>query len=294
MHTSPIYDESIFVYSTIRFAHISIAYHLRRLFSYTACSDPGIAFAPRPAYNSSDEDSNVGISLVNAVQSHVNSVNNAGDGERESFDVDSNGSSRSGSSKSDDHHYETHAEEGMQGDIEDGLHHNNSHSDASLVPQNALNVGTTSGMSNRISISGGNRIRVGNSNNHTNNHNNSGSSTSSSGMGALNHPSSVGNGNNNSNGHGTSGGSLNGVTLPHPRLPPPALIECGRCQIDRYSIFSCMYIYDAVLCKVCVVCDVLRAYVVHILHTIAVCIGRRVEFPSSAPTTYSGPTIMLC
>lgn len=196
-----------------------------RLFSYTACSDPGIAFAPRPAYNSSDEDSNVGISLVNAVQSHVNSVN-AGDGERETFDVNSNGSSRSSSSKSDDHHYEPHAEEGMQGDIEDGLNHNNSHSDASLVPQNALNVGTTSGMSNRISISG-NRIRVGN-NGHTNS-GSSHSSTSSSGIGALNHPSGTGGG----NGH-SSGGSLNGVPLPHPRLPPPALIECGRCQIDRY------------------------------------------------------------
>lgn len=219
------------------FFHLLVAFtSIFRFFSYTACSDPGIAFAPKAAYNSSDEDNNAGISLVDAVHHHVSNLGTTsggevgGDGEREKFHIPAGGRNHSSGSSNGDHLNETHnngfvapagEEEGMQGDIEDGLNHINSQHTASVGPQTALidvppSSGSSSGMSNRITISGGNRIRIG--------------AAGSGGGSMLNHSTSVGNAGAGTS--GSSGGGLGGLSL-QPRLPPPPLIECGRCQIDR-------------------------------------------------------------
>ena len=202
----------------------------------TACSDPGIVFARKPVFDSIDDTD--GVLLTNLTQSNANSV--VAEERRNSYQSQGSHSSSSSNSHNEQEHLtEEHrvsetaavAEDHRMVDIEAGEGEEESSRRDKRSSSASSSPSSIGSSSDKRHNNPPNRILITNKTNTT----------------AANP---------NRNTHNTVGGVLNGVlgstsavssTSPYLPPPAPAMIECGRCHIDRPRDAS--HCYD---CGVCV------------------------------------------
>jgi hypothetical protein len=201
---------------------------LRRFYTMTACSDPGVVYVVKQQHSRhSDDDNNSQGVLLSTMPSENIGATTRGEESSSAWSAGGRGGKRDGynSTGTTEEHREGEEHTYMAVDLESGAAADTAgeeHVDAGLLPSSRSKpasksvVGQSTGTSTSVPASGvSNRIIVG------------GASQAGRNSG--------------------SGGALALLGTPTtPYLPPPPMVECGRCQIDRPR--------DASHCHFCGLC----------------------------------------